>query len=172
MLFRSARRRGDTSGRGLRSPRRGRRAGVREGRRLPAGVPEEAVHSATPGVIRPAYTHRPPAHAVPLLRGNSFDIAPRRMSDPSWPRRSLHAWVRRALAGRHGSNGVASFLVLWSADRITALRNRGELGQVPRVLYGSPHTSAPRLTRYGVSPGDTVYVVMLAKGVEIGRAHV
>lgn len=60
---------------------------------------------------------------------------------------------------------MTSFLVLWSADRIKALRDRGELGQVPRVLYGSPHTSAPRLTRYGVSPGDAVYVVMLAKGV-------
>ena len=60
---------------------------------------------------------------------------------------------------------MTAFLVLWSADRIKALRQRGELGQPPRVLYGSPHGSAPKLTRYGVAPGDAVYVVMLAKGV-------
>ena len=57
-----------------------------------------------------------------------------------------------------------SFLVLWSQDRIKSLKAKGELGTPLRVVYGSPHQSAPSLLRYGVTSGDTIFVVGLKGG--------
>ncbi len=60
-----------------------------------------------------------------------------------------------------------SFLVLWSQKRLEVLERNDELGDKLKVIYGSPHSSAPSLRRYGVSPKDTVFVV----GVKSGAIH-
>lgn len=57
-----------------------------------------------------------------------------------------------------------SYLVLWSADRINALRKHNELGATPRVLFGTKHAAAPP-SQYGIETGDIIFIVMLQKGI-------
>lgn len=56
-----------------------------------------------------------------------------------------------------------SYFVNWSQDRCRGLRKNGDVGPL-RAVYGSPHTSAPKLSKYGVGPGDRLFVTALDKG--------
>jgi hypothetical protein len=56
-----------------------------------------------------------------------------------------------------------AYLVAWAQDRVKLLAR--EVGRPVRVLYGSPHQSAPSLRRYGISTGDTVFIVGQKQGV-------
>ena len=67
---------------------------------------------------------------------------------------------------------ATSFLVLWSQDRLARLKKAGELGKPLYVLYGSPHISAPSLARYGVTTGDSVYIVGMKLGALLLVARV
>ena len=71
-----------------------------------------------------------------------------------------------AVGGRRDAGSVSqSYLLLWPQRRIDQLKKNGEVGQPLEVLYGSPHSSAPSLRRYGIESGDHVYVVGLRAGV-------
>jgi hypothetical protein len=56
------------------------------------------------------------------------------------------------------------FVVLWPAKRLAWLDRIGEIGMLPEVIYGSPHGSAPSLKRYGIQPGDRIFIVSLLRG--------
>jgi hypothetical protein len=57
-----------------------------------------------------------------------------------------------------------SYLLLWTQDRLSALKKHDQLGKPLRVLYGSPHSSAPSLRRYHIEGGDRIFIVGFKKG--------
>jgi hypothetical protein len=57
-----------------------------------------------------------------------------------------------------------SYTVLWTNDRCEWLRKNNEVGRPLRVLFGGPHQSAPRFSRFGVKPGDYLYPVSVFQG--------
>jgi hypothetical protein len=58
-----------------------------------------------------------------------------------------------------------SYVFLWAQKRLDQLKKNGEVGTALTMMYGSPHSSAPSLRRYDVSPGDTVFIVGLKVGL-------
>lgn len=58
-----------------------------------------------------------------------------------------------------------SYVVLWSQSRCDALERLGQIGSRPDVLFGGPHTSEPRLSRFHVKPGDRIFAIRVEKGV-------
>jgi hypothetical protein len=57
-----------------------------------------------------------------------------------------------------------SFVLHWSQNNLDLLKKRGEVGTSLTMMYGSPHSSAPSLRKYGVGPGDFIYIVGLKAG--------
>ncbi len=58
----------------------------------------------------------------------------------------------------------SSFTVLWTNDRCTRLQRLLPPNARLQALFGGPHQSAPRFTRFGVTPGDYVYPVRVFQG--------
>jgi len=56
------------------------------------------------------------------------------------------------------------YLIMWPSDRVDRLKKHGEIGLPLKVLFGSPHGSAPSMRRYGIGPGDALFVVFVRKG--------
>ena len=67
-----------------------------------------------------------------------------------------------------------SYTVLWSQDRCRLVKQSGQSGARLTVLFGGPHQSHPRFSRFGVRPGDHIYPVHVADGVLylLGRMRV
>jgi hypothetical protein len=62
------------------------------------------------------------------------------------------------------ADAPTSYLVLWPERRISWFGKLGEIGRPLTMMYGSPHGSAPSLKRYGIGPGDRIFIVSLKKG--------
>ncbi len=58
-----------------------------------------------------------------------------------------------------------SFVLNWSQKKLDVLKKDGEVGTSLTMMYGSPHASAPSFRRYGVGPGDFIYIVGLKAGL-------
>ncbi len=58
-----------------------------------------------------------------------------------------------------------SFVLNLSQKRLDVLKKDGEVGTSLTMMYGSPHSSAPSFRRYGVGPGDFIYIVGLKAGL-------
>jgi hypothetical protein len=58
-----------------------------------------------------------------------------------------------------------SFVLNWSQKKLDLLKKDGEVGTSLTMMYGSPHSSAPSLRKYGVGPGDFIYIVGLKAGL-------
>jgi hypothetical protein len=74
---------------------------------------------------------------------------------------------RCALAGGNRP-ASAAFTTLWTGDQCQRLVTSGLVGEHVALTFGGPHQSAPRFSRAGVKPGDSVFPVRVAKG----RLHV
>jgi hypothetical protein len=58
-----------------------------------------------------------------------------------------------------------AYTVLWTKDRCRLLKKEGQVGAKLKVLFGGPHQSQPRFSRFGVKPGDYLYPIHVADGV-------
>jgi hypothetical protein len=58
-----------------------------------------------------------------------------------------------------------AYTVLWTKDRCRRVKALGRVGARLTVLFGGPHQSQPRFSRFGVKPGDWVYPVHASDGV-------
>src|SRR5271155_4435908 len=58
-----------------------------------------------------------------------------------------------------------SFVLHRAQTRLDQLKKDGEVGSSLTMLYGSPHGSAPSFRKYGVGPGDFIYIVGLKAGL-------
>lgn len=67
-----------------------------------------------------------------------------------------------------------AYTVLWTKDRCRRVKQLGQAGAKLTVLFGGPHQSQPRFSRFGVKPGDYIYTVHAADGVlyVLGRMRV
>jgi hypothetical protein len=67
-----------------------------------------------------------------------------------------------------------AYTVLWTKDRCQLLKKTGQVGARLKVLFGGPHLSQPRFSRFGVKPGDYIYPVHVTDGVLhiLGRMRV
>jgi hypothetical protein len=67
-----------------------------------------------------------------------------------------------------------AYTVLWTKDRCQLLKKEGQVGARLKVLFGGPHQSHPRFSRFGVKPGDYIYPVHVTDGVLyiLGRMRV
>lgn len=69
---------------------------------------------------------------------------------------------------------ATSYVVLWAKRHLEWLTGLGERGKPLEIIYGSPHSSAPSLRRYGVGQGDRIFIVTLKQGALaiVARARV
>ena len=58
-----------------------------------------------------------------------------------------------------------AYTVLWTKDRCQLLKKEGQVGAKLKVLFGGPHQSQPRFSRFGVKPGDYIYPIHVTDGV-------
>lgn len=67
-----------------------------------------------------------------------------------------------------------SYTVLWSQDRCRHLKRHDQVGARLEILFGGPHTSEPRFSRFGVQSGDYIYPVHVSDCVLfiLGRMRV
>jgi hypothetical protein len=67
-----------------------------------------------------------------------------------------------------------AYTVLWTKDRCRRVKQLGQAGAKLTVLFGGPHLSQRRFSRFGVQPGDYIYPVNAAEGVLyiLGRMRV
>jgi hypothetical protein len=67
-----------------------------------------------------------------------------------------------------------AYTVLWTKDRCRLLKEAGQVGARLKVLFGGPHQSQPRFSRFGVKPGDYIYPIHVADGAlhVLGRMRV
>jgi hypothetical protein len=79
-----------------------------------------------------------------------------------WPSLVVVACV---FAQREHVSMPQSFVLNLSQKRLDLLKKDGEVGTSLTMMYGSPHASAPSFRRYGVGPGDFVYIVGLKAGL-------
>lgn len=56
------------------------------------------------------------------------------------------------------------FTTYWRADFCSNLARQGLVGRPIPMAFGGPHQSAPRLSSFGVGPGDHVYPVQVRGG--------
>lgn len=57
-----------------------------------------------------------------------------------------------------------AFIVYWSADRVREAEASGCEGKPISALFGGPHVSHPRLSRYRIGLGDEIFPVGFSKG--------
>jgi hypothetical protein len=84
-----------------------------------------------------------------------------------------HSWQVKHLDDS-GERMSDAYTVLWTKDRCRHLKQSGQVGSKLTVLFGGPHLSQPRFSRFGVKPGDYLYLIHVADGVLyiLGRMRV
>jgi hypothetical protein len=58
-----------------------------------------------------------------------------------------------------------TYFVLWAQGRCDLLKRHGQLAARPEVLFGGPHLSEPRFSKYHVQAGDYIVPVTVKGGV-------
>lgn len=56
------------------------------------------------------------------------------------------------------------YLIYWASTRVNVVKRAREEGQPLQVIFGGHHTSQPPLGRYGIEPGDRIYVATVRQG--------
>jgi hypothetical protein len=58
-----------------------------------------------------------------------------------------------------------TYVVLWTQSRCDGVKRSGQLGSRPDVLFGGPHLSEPRFSKYHIRAGDYILPIRVERGV-------